>query len=293
MKKRILVTEAHEIVATEVLNQLLSLEIPVRVAAGDAATLSGIRGESVETVVADYHDPDSLRDLFREVGGVFLGIPFAADLADMVRYLTDAARAHAVERVVYHSVMGADNPSYTIAGWHRRAEQYVESAGIAFTFLRPNIVMQDFITRQAERIRKEDLLAAPLGDARVSFVDARDVAACAVECLSDGEYHGRGYTLTGPRAITLVEVAEILSEVLDRRIEYRNISDDEARRDMAMRGAPEWLIDAHLDRYDRYRAGDTGSEVTGSVREIIGREPHDFRQFAGEYAEEWLATVGV
>lgn len=289
MEKKILVTEANEITATEVLNQLLSLEIPVRIAVGDPAKLADIQG--VEIMKADYHDPDALPEIFRDIRGVFMVTPFAPDLADMVRNLSAAARTFAVEHIVYQSEMGAENPNTVITQWHLKAEQYIKASGIAFTFLRPNFIMQDFMTRQGENILKSGKISVPLGDSRVSYVDARDVAACAVECLTRDQYHGMGYTLTGPEALSIHDIAGILSDVLGRKVEYESLSGDEARRRMAHAGLPGWLIDAHLDRHERYRVGNAGAEISTGVRDITGREPRNFRDFANEYAERWLASI--
>ncbi len=293
MEKKILVTEANEIVATEVTNQLLALELPIRIAVRDESMLSEVRGQSVEAVVADYADPDSLTGLFRDVSGVFLGVPFLSTLADLSRNLSAAAQSQNVEHIVYHSVMGAENPTFTVAQWHRKAEQYIESSGIPFTLLRPNITMQDFITRQGEHIRGQGRIIAPLGEARVSFVDARDVAECAVECLTGRSCHGMGFTLTGPESLSPGQIAEILSEVLDRTIEYEDVDEDRVRREMAEHGAPGWLVDAHIDRYARYRVGGAGAEVTDAVRAVTGHNPRDFRKFSEDYAAMWLAGVGA
>jgi uncharacterized protein YbjT (DUF2867 family) len=293
MEKKILVTEAGDVTASAALDQLLALDIPVRVAAENSDQLANIKGSDVETAVVDYRDPDSMNELFRDISDAYLVTPFSYDLADMVRNLTVAARTYSVEHIVLHSVMGAENPSTISAQWYRKAEQYLKASGIAFTFLRPNFVMQDFLTRQGESIRKENRIALPLGDARVSYVDARDVAACAVECLTGNRHHGEAFTITGPEALAVSDVAEILSDVLGRKIEYVSPSDDEIRWNMAQGGIPGWLIEAHLDRHERYRVGNIGAEATTAVKDITGRSPHTFRVFAETFADKWLAVVEV
>ncbi len=291
MEKKILVTEASEITASEVVRQLLAWETPVRIVTGSPGQIAHIQGKRVEIAMADYRDPDSMRDLFKDIAGVYLGVSFSWDLADMVRNLVAAARTYEVEHIVFHSVMGADAATTTIAQWHQKAERHIKASGISFTFLRPNFVMQDFLTRQGENIRREDKIIAPLGDARISYVDARDVAACAAECLTAESCHGKGYTLTGPEALSLYDVAAILSDVMGRTIEYKSVSEDEARRRLEEEGAPGWLIEAHIDRHERYRVGGIGAETTSSVKDITGREPHNFRVFAETHADSWITAV--
>ena len=60
----------------------------------------------------------------------------------------------------------------------------------------------------------------PVGDARVSIVDGRDVAEVAAACLLSDEHDGKEFTLTGPEALTHQEIAETISGVIDAPVAY-------------------------------------------------------------------------
>jgi uncharacterized protein YbjT (DUF2867 family) len=68
----------------------------------------------------------------------------------------------------------------------------------------------------------------PWGHGKASFVDTRDVAAVAAEALTS-DHEGKTYTLTGPVALGIAEVASILSEVADRQINYVDVPESAAR----------------------------------------------------------------
>jgi uncharacterized protein YbjT (DUF2867 family) len=55
-------------------------------------------------------------------------------------------------------------------------------------------------------------LYAPIGDARVSAVDVRDIAAVAALALTQPGHAGRTYTITGPAAITHGDIARAVGE---------------------------------------------------------------------------------
>jgi uncharacterized protein YbjT (DUF2867 family) len=55
--------------------------------------------------------------------------------------------------------------------------------------LRPNEFMQGFINFQGTTIKSNNAFYIPAEDAKVSFVDARDIAAVAVKALVDGDQH--------------------------------------------------------------------------------------------------------
>ncbi len=63
----------------------------------------------------------------------------------------------------------------------------------------------------------------PVGQAKGSFIDTRDIAAVAAELLSSDTYDGRDFDLTGLEALDH-EVAAILSKETGRDIRFQDIT---------------------------------------------------------------------
>lgn len=81
----------------------------------------------------------------------------------------------------------------------------MEESSFAFTHLRPNRFMQIFSTGPLlAGLRAARRIAVPAGEARISFVDARDVAAVAARTFLEGGHEKRAYDLTGPRALSIL-----------------------------------------------------------------------------------------
>src|SRR5215211_1311127 len=84
----------------------------------------------------------------------------------------------------------------------------------------------------------------------LTFIDAAvvaqaDIADAAVAVLtSDGAYDGRTLHLTGPAALTMDEIASILSDHLGRAVCYIPETIEEAYASRAVYGAPPWQVDA-------------------------------------------------
>ena len=146
--------------------------------------------------------------------------------------------------------------------------------------------MQNFVNRSSQTIKNQNAFYFPAGDAKISFVDARDVAAVAAEVLTEnGSQHlNRVYDITGPEALSHSQVAEILSEVTGRRISYVDISEEDARKGMKKMGMEDWFIQNAIELYNIYRTG-SASETTNVVEQITGRNSISFAQFASDYAE--------
>lgn len=168
---------------------------------------------------------------------------------------------------------------------HRQTEKMIEESGIPYTFLRPNEFMQGFINFQGSTIRSNNAFYIPAGDARVSIVDSRDIAAVAVQALVDGDTHyNKTYLVTGPEALSYHQDAEILSNATGKKIDYVNISDEEARGALKETGMDDWLISTILELYTYFRKG-YASQMSSAVEEVTGRKPTTFAQFTKDYAD--------
>jgi uncharacterized protein YbjT (DUF2867 family) len=187
--------------------------------------------------------------------------------------------------------MGADlKPGYTSGRLHRQVEKIIEESGIPFAFLRPNSFMQNFVTRSSQTIKNQSAIYLPAGDAKISLVDARDVAAVAVEVLTKNgsQQVNKVYDITGPEALSHSQVAEILSKETGRGVSYVDISEEDLRNGMKKMGIIDWSIDNAMELYRMYRSG-YRSQVTTVVEQLSGQKPTSFSQFARNYVQNGLS----
>lgn len=283
MQETILVTGATGTVGREAIKQLALLDVKVR-----AGVHSIIKGENlkrlpgVEVVEMEFERPDSLKAAFTHADRLFLITPFTLDQVQQAKTLVDEAKAAGVKHIVRLSVLGADaEPGIQLSRWHREVEEYIEQSSIAYTHVRPAGFMQNFLMF-AESISQDGKVYLPTGGGKVSYMDARDVAAVAVEALTGTGHEGEVYEITGPEAISHADAADMLSEATGKQIDYVDVPEEAAREALLSKQIPEQLVDAMLELYSLYKA-DGASDVNNTVRQLIGREPHSFRQFANDY----------
>ena len=200
--------------------------------------------------------------------------------------LITEAKKSGIKHIVKQSIMRAD-PKADVEAMrlHRQTEKMIEESGIPYTFLRPNEFMQGFINFQGTTIKSNNAFYIPAEDAAVSFIDARDIGAVAVKALVDGDKHyNKTYMVTGPEALSYHQAADILSSATGKKIDYVNISDEEARGGMKEAGLDDWLINTISDLYALYRKG-YASQVSSAVEEVTGRKATTFVQFAKDHAD--------
>lgn len=235
------------------------------------------------------HDLAEADRIFRLAFGNFFGLPdpmsFAGD-ADYVRtrYYADPSSAYGAT-IVDNKGGGTSNGnddqklvgSNFTANWGSvGSEKLIIESAIPYTFLRPNEFMQGFINFQGTTIKSNNAFYVPAEDAKVSFVDTRDIAAMAVKALVEGDKHyNKAYMVTGPEALSYHQAADKLSNATGRKIDYVNISEEETRDALKETGMDDWLINSILGLYMLYR-NDHASEVSSAVEEVTGRKATTF-----------------
>ena len=287
MTETILITGATGTVGSEVVKQLSAKgeNIIVKAATRSATDNTFKNLNRVQVVQLDYDKPDSLAVALKGVDKLFLLTPFQSNMVDLTSNLVSEAKKAKVKYIAKQSVMGADaEPGITPSRLHRQAEKIIEESGIPFTFLRPNFFMQNFVNYYGNLIRSQGAFYTPAGDAKVSFVDVRDIAAVAVKSLiNDNQQKGSAYNITGGEALSYGQAAEILSKAVGKKINYVNVTDQDARKGMKDMSMDEWTIKSMIELFEITRAGYV-SEISPTVEQVTGNKPITFSQFANDYA---------
>jgi uncharacterized protein YbjT (DUF2867 family) len=131
---------------------------------------------------------------------------------------TELARVLSARAVPFRAMVRSPEAAQKVEALAGAKEGAIRSSGLAFTFLRPNLFMQGLLGFRDSIVREGRFYAAA-GDARISAVDVRDIAAVAAEALTGPGHEGRTYDLTGPEALTHAEMADRISAALGRPIE--------------------------------------------------------------------------
>jgi uncharacterized protein YbjT (DUF2867 family) len=277
----ILITGASGNVGKEVLKQVVQTGARVR-AAFQSAAKAATAPSGVEVVTMDYTQPETVRAALNGVERVFLVGPPAKNLVALERQAMDEIKRSRVSHVVKLSAMGGRDSIFPRQ--HGESEAYIQASGVAYTFLRPNGFMQNFVIYNSGTINGQNAFYGCQGDGRVSHVDLRDIAATAVKTLTDDGHEDRIYTLTGPTALTNADAAQILSDDVGREIRYVDMPPEQFKQALLGAGVPEWSADALIDLQRLYREGGA-SEVTSDIEHLLGRKPISFEQFSRDYRQ--------
>jgi uncharacterized protein YbjT (DUF2867 family) len=279
----VLITGATGNTGSVLLRLLEQRGVTVRATVRHRRDVVRLGNTSASLVIADFDDADSIAAALEGVDSAYLVTPSSSDAeAQQIRFAELAAAAN-VKHLVKLSQLAADEASpVRFLRYHAVVERRIRELGIDYTFLRPNLYFQGFLAFQA-LIANDGRFFAPIGDARVSAVDVRDIALVAAAALTQPGHIGKTYTITGPAAVTHAEIAHAIAEAIGRQVTFVDVPPEVFSDALIRFGVPPWQVDGLVEDYAHYARGEA-SEVHPTVREITGTEPRDVMTFARDYA---------
>ncbi|MFC7387298.1 NAD(P)H-binding protein [Sphaerisporangium rhizosphaerae] len=227
-------------------------------------------GDGSTTRRVDFDDPASLAESFRDVDTlVFVSAGYGEDDVVIARHgaVSEAAAAAGVRHVVYTSLAGSGD-LMTIALPHRWTETRLATAPFDVTVLRNGLyteIVLGLATAASASAATTGVFAAAFGSGRISVVARRDLADVAVRVAAETErdlasgrrsrHAGKTYELEGVAAIGGREIAEALTEALDRKIDYRSLTLSETREALAGSGLEPYQITHTISLFSNAKAG--------------------------------------
>ena len=232
-----------------------------------------------EVVQAAYGDADAVAAALAGLSTVFM--VSAAEHPERLgqhRAFVDGARRAGVRHLVYTSFVGAaPDSTFTLGRDHWHTEEYIRASGIGYTFLRDSLYA-DFAPML---VGPDGVIRGPAGDGAASLVAQDDIADVAATVLTDPAAHERAtYLMTGPEALTLTEVAALLSEFSGQSVSYVDETVPEAYASRAEYGAPDWQLDAWVSTYTAIAAGEW-ARVSEDVERVSGHPARSLREVLG------------
>ncbi|WP_217546684.1 NmrA family NAD(P)-binding protein [Streptomyces sp. GbtcB6] len=267
--------------------------VAVRASRSEATVEQWIK-EGKEAVRIDLDDPDTFPGALAGIDRVFLMTGYTSAMNHQTKTLVDAAEDAGVGFLVHLGVFSDKRSTDPHFAWHELVERYIAGSRLAWANVHPHVFMENLLG--INRLR-DGAMVWPMGDKQVGWIAGDDIAAVVAKVLAEGpETHaGKDYYLSAD-LLNGAEVAEVLTAALGREIPALVLTPDELQR----------MIDAGLDTVPpgmdaAYAAStliwarqtyegrfDYSAVTTGTVRDLLGREPVHLGSWATAHRQELL-----
>ena len=239
--------------------------------------------DRVRPILFDYEDPTLFRAALDNIQYVFLiAPPLDSQASAKLMPFIDKAAETGVIHIVFTSAMTVEldekNPLRII-------ERHLMKSGLDYTILRPNFFMENFTSGWIAPMIASGKISVPAGDAGTSFISVEDIARVAAVCFEEKRY-GEECDLTGPESLTYGEAARIISDACGRTVNYVAMSEAEMVLHARQQGIPESAIGYMARLFEEVRTGRM-ADTTSVVREVTGKPPMSFKEFAEKNSDAW------
>jgi len=268
-RSKILITSSTGNVGLPLSKKLHKDHIEFTAATRDAGRARELFGFKTDTVYLDFRDPSGFAEALEGKELLFLCGPSATPGAEKLLVpLVEEAEKAGIKHIVF------------IASYPDLMEK-IRKSHMDYTFLKANFFMQNFEIYQVEDIRDKNRIFMPTGDGKAPFIHTRDIGEVAAEVLKDpAAYKGQTLYLTGPETMDHYRVADIFSELLDKKVRYE-APDDETYTKELQSGFSDEYIQAMIAVFGKIKRNKI-MEPTETVKEILGRKPITLPEYVDE-----------
>ena len=177
----------------------------------------------VESRDFDYSKPDTLVPALDGVD--VLVLISSSEFENRVgqhQNVIEAAKSTGVGRIVYTSILKADQSPLMIAQDHRATEAVIKAAGVAYTIMRNPWYIENWTASLPLAVEHGAIIGATSG-ASTTAATRRDLGEALAAVAAQGGHENRIYELGADRGFSLHDMAAVLSRVAGKSIAYNDL----------------------------------------------------------------------
>jgi len=257
------------------------------------ARADALRDLGAEVVVADMLDIVAVRAAMQGCSVVYFTMSVSPNYLEAATNVAVTAKSLGVKAFVSLSQMTVSQMSETETTSSPQqkqewlAEQMLRWSGLPVVYLRPTAFLEMFLIQAAKGIRDDNAIRMPFADGRTSPIAAADVGAAAATVLANPQPHiGKVYDLTGPKSLTMLEVAREFSGALGRPIQYVNVPPQVWEAELQEARLPAHLT-AHLITMGQLNRDNRYDRMNDAFQQLVGRPPISAAEFARRHAADF------
>ena len=266
-ERKILITGATGATGRNAITSLLALNIPVRALVHRVDERSAkLSAQGVEIVQGDLTNFDAVSAALEGITGAYFVYPIQVPgILEATAFFAQAALEQNVGAIVNMSQITARRTAKSHAAQsHWIAERLFDRSGVPVTHLRPTL-FAEWLTYLSQAIKEKNILPLPFGDARYAPIAAEDQGRVIAAILNHpAEHAGKVYPLYGPKELSQHEIADLMTQILGRKITYVPMEIDAFKEILAGMG-----FNAHFQQHMSAVAQDCRDGVCSGTNDLV------------------------
>ncbi|PBK97767.1 NAD(P)-binding protein [Armillaria gallica] len=232
----------------------------------------GVVPEPFKGVKFDWYDPSTFGNPFAadpNIDRIYIVAPDggrAGEVIEPMKPFIDLAVTKGVNRFVLLSATTLEAGSPAMGKVH----EYLLSLQVDYAILRPSWFYENLLTMHLHDIKENNTIITASADGKLGFVSADDIADLTFEALTDAKSHNTDHILTGPELLSYDDVAQILTDILGRKITHTRISVGELKDRYIAFGLPEDFATL-LSSMDELNALGVEERIFGTPGKVTGK----------------------
>ncbi|MFD0699000.1 NAD(P)H-binding protein [Paenibacillus sp. GCM10027628] len=283
----IVITTPTGQIGRQILDIVLDSAEAIRVIARDPSRLPLHMRERVEVVQGSHDDIDVVTQAFAGADSVFWLVPpdpravsIQSHILNFTLPVCEAVNSQGVKRVIGVSSLGrgiAKNAGQISAIF--AMDDLIESTGVNYRSLCMPGFMENMLW-QVEPIKRQGMFFYPMSeDRKVPTCATRDIAVVAAKLLLDHTWSGQDRVpVLGPENLSFNDMAQIMSEVLERQVRFQQIPGEAYKATLIQHGMSEAWAQGLINMANAVDQGLYNSES----RSPESTTPTSFRQWCEE-----------
>ncbi|MDE7421345.1 MAG: NmrA family NAD(P)-binding protein [Muribaculaceae bacterium] len=236
-----------------------------------------------ETVAGDIASYDDLLLAMRGMDAVYYICPTAReDEAEIGKTAIEATKEAGINRFIYQSVLHSIEPELPHHRQKLEVERTLVDSGLVYTIVQPAPFMQNILNAKEALVNNkvfvQKFFTGRDSVNRINLIDVGDFGNCIAAIALDERFQYATLELCGPQNLSASEMLSTIENVVGQEIKLKYLTDDEIRRSMSERNAPEYSIETLLKMFHHYNNGDfCGSPFVTTA--LLKRAPTTFAEF--------------
>jgi NAD(P)H dehydrogenase (quinone) len=230
---------------------------------------------------ADFDDKATLKSTFSGITTLFFisGTAPTNQRIQQHKNVVETAKESGIKHVFYTSFIDvSENSPFAFSAIHAKTESFIKQSGLFYTILRNNLYA-DFLARLAPDAY--DCISLPTTGGRIAFISREDIATFAVKVLLKSELHqNKIYELTGAKAYSFFEIAELITEKNKKNISYVPATSVDYMNKLIQTGLPKWASQAITSMYEAVNDPTLGyAKISSDFEKVVGHSPRAITTF--------------